>query len=76
MILKTTVALGVLVTSLVGSSKVREMSDLDVRGLVSLESLASNKDKCEGVLDDMQVHDVVQGKRRRDQDNAMFWVLL
>lgn len=69
-ILKTAVALGVLVTSVVGSCKVREMSDLDVRGLVPLESLASDKDRCEGVLEDMQMQDVVQGKSVEEEEET------
>ena len=61
-ILKTTMALGVLITAVVGSCKLRDLSDLGIRGFVPLENLASDKDKREGVLDDMQVHDVVHGK--------------
>ena len=59
--MKTAVALGIQVTSLVGSWKARALVDLDIWGLVPVECLASDRDKCE-VLEDMQVDDVVQGK--------------
>ena len=62
MIVKTTVALGVKITSLVSSWKSRAWVELDLRGLVPAESLADSKDECEVVLRDMQVDDVVQGE--------------
>lgn len=61
-ILKTPLALGVQITSLIVSHKVREMSDLDVRGLVQHENLATDKSKCEGVLEEMELDDVIQGE--------------
>ena len=61
MILKTPLALGVQITSLV-SSKVRDFSGLDVRGLVRCENLDTERSKCEGVLQEMEVDDVIQGE--------------
>lgn len=60
-ILKTPIALGVRITSLVGSLTVRGLCGLDVRGLVQLENLADRKSRCEGVLEEMQMEDCVQG---------------
>lgn len=62
MVLKTPLALGIQITSLVASQKVRDMSGLDVRGLVQYENLATEKSKCEGVLQEMEVDDVIQGE--------------
>lgn len=62
MILKTPLALGVQITSLVASHKVRDMSGLDVRGLVRFENLAADRSKCEAVLKEMEVDDVIQGE--------------
>ena len=60
--MKSPCALGLQLTSLVASHKVREFTGLDVRGLVQLEDLAEELSKCEGVLMDMQVDDCVQGQ--------------
>lgn len=62
MIIKTPLALGVQITSLVASCKVRDFSECDIRGLVQHENLATDKSKCEGVLQEMEVDDVVQGE--------------
>lgn len=62
MILKTPLALGVQITSLVASHKVRDFSELDIRGLVQHEHLATEKSKCDGVLQEMEVDDVIQGE--------------
>lgn len=64
MILKTPLALGVQITGLVASRKAREFSGLDLRGLVQHEDLAAEEDRCEGVLEEMEVDDSVQGQAR------------
>lgn len=61
--LKTPLALGVRITSLVSSRKVRDLSQLDVRGLVKRENLAAERSRREEVLKEMEVDDVVQGVR-------------
>lgn len=61
-ILKTPLALGVQITSLVASSKVRDFSGLEIRGLVQHENLATDKTRCDGVLQEMEVDDVIQGE--------------
>ena len=62
-ILKTPLALGVRITSLVSSRKVRDLSQLDMRGLVKRENLAAERSRREEVLKEMEVDDVVQGVR-------------
>lgn len=61
-ILKTPLALGVQITSLVASQKVRELSGLDLRGLVHHEHLATERIRCGPVLQEMEVDDVIQGE--------------
>ena len=61
-LLKTPLALGVQITSLVASSKVRDFSGLEIRGLVQHENLATEKSRCEGVLKEMETDDVIQGE--------------
>lgn len=66
-ILKTPLALGVQITALVASCKARELSRLDVRGLVQHEDLSAEEEKCEGVLEEMEVEDCVQGQVREGE---------
>ena len=61
MTLKTPLALGVQVTSFIASDKVRDFLDLDIRGLVHHENLAAEEGRCEGVLKEMELEDVVHG---------------
>ena len=61
-ILKTPLALGIQVTSLIASAKVRDFTGQDVQGLVQYENLADDESRCEGVLREMELEDVVQGK--------------
>lgn len=61
-ILKSPLALGIQITSLVASSKVRDFSGLDVRGLVQHENLSEDRSKRDRVLQDMEMEDVVQGE--------------
>jgi len=53
-------SLTVQVTSFVKSHKMRELLDLDIKGLVSFDNLTVRLDKKEEVMDDMQLDDVVQ----------------
>lgn len=69
-VLKSPLALGVQITSLVASHKVRDMCGLDVRGLLRLENLDTEKSKCEGVLKEMEVDDVIQGKGALFRSNS------
>lgn len=61
-IMKSPLSLGVQVMSLVASEVVREISQMDIRGLVPFDHLATEKEKRAGVLEEMQLEDVVQGK--------------
>lgn len=61
-ILKSPVALGVQITKLVGCHKTREFSGLNIRGLVQCQDLSSEEGKCEGVLEEMEEEDCVQGQ--------------
>lgn len=71
-ILKSPLALGVQITSLVASAKVRDFTGLDVRGLVQQENLSDNKSKCESVLSEMELEDVIQGELSRETGEALF----
>ncbi len=72
MILKGPLALGIQITSLVASGKVRDFTGLKVRGLVQFENLSDDKSRCEGVMDEMELEDVVQGERFRETGEALF----
>ena len=61
-ILKAPISLGVRITSFILDHKVREVSQLDIRGLVHLENLDADKSKWDGVLAEMREDDVVYGK--------------
>ena len=61
-ILKSSVALGVQVTSLVASAKVRDFNGLDIRGVVQQENLSEDRSRCERVMNEMEMEDVVQGE--------------
>jgi tetratricopeptide (TPR) repeat protein len=52
--------LAVQITSFVNSHKYRELSDLAIKGVVPFDNLTENQDKCEEVMRDMQLGDVVQ----------------
>ncbi len=60
--LKTPLALGVQITFLVSTRKVREISQLGIQGLVHHEDLASGKTKCDQIFEEMEIDDVVRGK--------------
>jgi len=60
-VVKTKLALGVRVTSLVSSWKVRAWEEVDLKGLVPAECLADSREECEVILRDMQPDDIVHG---------------